>query len=175
MYLPSLVFAAFALGTFGNALMAEHFSYGDTKPAGVHDEQFRGQNCRISVLGPTGGSCVNGHYDEPNGVLKVTVDRLSYLEVRGRAKKVVITFVDLNSNVNLAKLKIGAGGVEIHSVNRRSKVDIGSCEGPVTIKSVESSSSITARPGTTVIGRDRMTGGSNMFFEEPSIASQTER
>ncbi|WP_037252954.1 hypothetical protein [Rhodopirellula europaea] len=144
--------------------MAEHFSYGDSKTASVRDAQFRGQYCRISVYGPKGGSHVKGNYDETNGVLKIDVDRMSYLEVSGRAKKVVIAFVDRGSNVNLANLSIGAGGVEIHSV-RRSKVDIGQCEGPATIKNVESSS-ITLHPGTTVIGRDRLTDGSKVFFEE---------
>lgn len=164
MYIIRTVVTALAFCTTGNSLKAEHFSYGDTKTANVRDEQFRGQYCRISVYGPTGGSFVKGNYDEPNGVLKIDVDRMSYLEVSGRARKVVIAFVDRSSNVNLANLSIGAGGVEIHSV-RRSKVDIGQCEGLATIKNVESSS-ITLHPGSTVIGRERLTDGAQVFFEE---------
>lgn len=174
MNLTHQILAALAFCTFGNSLMAEHFSYGDKEPVGVRDEQFSGKHCRICVYGPTGGSFVKGTYDEPNGELKISVDRLSYLEVSGRAKKVIITFVDLNSNVSLTNLNVGAGGVEIHSVNRRSKVDIGQCEGPVTFKSVESSS-VTVKPGTTLIGRDRLTDGSKLFFEDPSIASHADR
>lgn len=173
MYLTRLILAALAIFTYGNSLKAEHFTYGDTKPAGRNDEQFLGQQCRISVYGPSGGSYVKGNYDEPDGILKITVDRLSYLEVAGRAKKVVIVFVDLNSNVNLANLDIGLGGVEIHSVNRRSKVDIGHCKGPITIKSVETSV-LTVHPGTTVTGHDRLTDGSALFFENLSAVSEAD-
>ncbi|MFY9251979.1 MAG: hypothetical protein WAO83_00890 [Fuerstiella sp.] len=169
-----LILTAFAFFSFENSLIAEHLSYGDKEPAGVHDAQFSGKHCRISVYGPTGGSYVKGSYDEPNGELKISVDRMSYLEVHGRAKKVVITFVDLNSNLNLTNLTVGVGGVEIHSVNRRSKVELGSCQGPVTIKSVESSS-ITVPAGTRVIGRDRFFDGSNLYFERPSVAAKTSR
>jgi hypothetical protein len=164
MYIIRAIVTAIACCTIGNSLMAEHFSYGDAKTASVRDERFRGQYCRVSVYGPTGGSHVKGNYDEPNGVLKIDVDRMSYLEVSGRAKKVVIAFVDRGSNVDLSNLSIGTGGVEIHSV-RRSKVDIGQCVGPATIKNAESSS-ITLHPGSTVIGRDRLTDGSKVFFEE---------
>ena len=144
--------------------LAEHFTYGDEVVAGVHDEQFSGKHCRISVYGPTGGSYVSGTYQDANGELRISVDRYSYLEVRGSAHKVVVTFVDRNSNVNLANLKVGTGGIEIHSVNRRSKVDIGECLGPVTLKSVEASS-ITVRHGTHVIGKNRMRDGAHLFFE----------
>ncbi|MEW4488006.1 hypothetical protein AB1L42_07970 [Thalassoglobus sp. JC818] len=144
--------------------LAEHFTYGDDVVAGVHDEQFSGKHCRISVYGPTGGSYVSGTYQDPNGELRISVDRYSYLEVRGSARKVVVTFIDRNSNVNLEHLKVGTGGIEIHSVNRRSKVDIGESLGHVTLKSVEASS-ISVPHGTHVIGEDRMRDGARLFFE----------
>ena len=174
MEVTHLIVAALVLFSFEDPLTDRHFSYGDTEPAGVYDEQFSGQHCRISAYGPSGGSYVKGNYDEPNGELKISVDRLSYLEVHGRAKEVVITFVDLNSNLNLTNLAIGTGGVEIHSVNRRSKVEFGRCEGPVTIKSVESSS-ITLRPGTQVIGHDRFYDGSKLYFEGPPVAARADQ
>ncbi|MCA8989373.1 MAG: hypothetical protein KDA78_17115 [Planctomycetaceae bacterium] len=166
MHQICLVLSTLVVWSFGHSLMAEHFSYGDKEPAGLHNERFSGQYCRISVYGPTGGSYVKGNYSDPEGELKISVDRLSYLEVSGRAKSVVITFVDLSSNVNLTNLDVGTGGITIQSVNRRSKVNIGQCEGPVSIKSVESSS-ISVPPDTKVIGRDKLTDGSSLYFEEP--------
>lgn len=150
---------------FDNAV-AEHFTYGEKIPAGVHNEQFHGEHCRISVYGPTGGSFVKGTYDQPSGELKISVDRLSHLTVAGRAEKVIVTFVDLNCSVDLTGLVIGTGGAEIHSVNRRSKVELGPCAGPVVVKSVELST-VTVPAGTRVIGRDRFFEKSKLYFEVP--------
>ncbi|MEZ5941947.1 MAG: hypothetical protein R3C18_11185 [Planctomycetaceae bacterium] len=147
-------------------LAADQFSYGDKEPAGVHDERFEGKHCRVSVSGPTSGSCVKGRYDEPEGELRIAVDRLSHLTVSGRARKVVIMYVDLNCSVDLSQLEIGTGGVEIRSVSRRSNAKIGRCDGPVTIKSVDEGSAILLQPRTTVIGRNKFFGGSHLFFEK---------
>lgn len=174
MYMPRVFLSTWVLLSCGTGLRAEHFCYGDKEPVGVHKERSSGQHRGISVYGPTEGSYVKGRYDDANGVLKISVDRLSYLEVRGRAKGVIITFVDLNSNVNLSSLDAGVGGVEIYSVKRRSKVDIGPCRGAATIKSVESAS-ISVLPETKVVGREKLTEGSKLDFKKPSFAVQIDR
>ena len=129
-----------------NSLSADQFSYGgdNKKPQAHHNERFTGDKCRVLVHG---NSSVVGSYDEPTGELKIIVDRYSHLTVGGRARKVVVMFVDLNCSVDLTELNVGEGGVEIHSVNRRSGVSIGHCDGSVTVKSVDVGSTITVPLG----------------------------
>ena len=149
----------------GDLLVADLFSYGDREPASEHHARFGGKECRILVYGPTGGSYVAGTYDDPNGELRISVDRFSYLELTGRARKVVVTLVDRKSNVNLVNLAVGDGGIEIHSVSGRSKVETGRSVGPVILKSVEASS-ISVQRETHVKGRDRIRDGGKLFVED---------
>ncbi len=146
---------------------ADEFSYGFgvQEAVGLSNEVFQGDDCYVRVRGPRGGSQIKGTYDNPDGVLIITVE-YSYLEIRGRAKKVIVRYVDTHSGLDLTNLQIGEGGVVIKSVDNASSMEIGHCEGPVQIRSVDNASVISLQRGTKVEGKDRISKNSRLYFRK---------
>ena len=127
------------------------YGFGTDKAVGLDAEVFRGDKCFVRVRGPRGGSRVKGTYDNPDGLLMISAD-YSYVEIHGRARKVIVKYVDPSAGVNLTNLKIGDGGIIIKSVDNASVMQIGSCDGPVEIRSVENASIVEVPRGTRVKG-----------------------
>lgn len=155
--------------------IAEQFSYGVDQPANLPNERFTGDRCYVIVHGPSGGSNVGGVYDNADGTLLISVDRFSHLSIRGSARKVIVMYVNSHCSVDLTEVKIGSGGVEIHSVDGRSHVDFGHCDGLVKIQSVDDGSVIRLRAGTKVDGKNKFHGSSELYFDEASGSAQSSR
>lgn len=141
------------------------YGFGVDNAVGLYNEVFRGDECFVRVRGPRGGSQVHGTYDNPDGILMIAAD-YSYVEIHGRAKKVIVKYVDPLAGVNLTNLKIGEGGIIIKSVDNASVIQIGSCDGPVEIRSVDNSSIVEVPRGTKLKGRKRISKTSRLFFTE---------
>lgn len=144
---------------------ADEFSYGfhTDEAVGVHGEVFRGNECFVRVRGPRGGSQVKGTYDNADGDLFITAE-YGYLEIHGRAKRVIIRYVDTSACVNLKHLQIGDGGILVKSVDNASVLEIGRCKGPVQIRSVDNASVVEVPRGTKLDGKDRFSDSSRLVF-----------
>lgn len=161
----ALFLAGSWIGLFAAEAVAEEYWYGfnTDKAVGRYDELFRGETCFVRVRGPRGGSQVTGRYDNPDGTLIISAD-YSYVEIEGRAKRVVVKYVDPSAGVNLTNLAIGDGGIVVKSVDNASVMQIGSCAGPVEIRSVDNSSVVEVPRGTGVRGKNRFSRSSRLRF-----------
>jgi hypothetical protein len=126
----------------GRAALAADYEYEDKQMKGV---KFNKAECSIKL---TEGSWIKGEYKQAKGTLELTVVGKSTLEISGECHKVVIEDVNLQSKVDLKRLKIGAGGVLIKSVSGISHVHLGDCKGKVVIRSINLQSVLHYRKGT---------------------------
>ncbi len=128
---------------------ADEFRYGFHTDEAVdfHGEVFRG----------------NETYENADGDLFISAE-YGYLEIHGRAKRVIIRYIDTSACVNLKNLQIGDGGIIVKSVDNASVLEIGPCIGPVQIRSVDNASVVEVPRGTNVDGKVRFSDSSRLVF-----------